>query len=349
MIRKNLPCLLLVTLALAACSDNAPPPEPLRAVRTIVIGTGSTATEHDFSGDVHARHESPLGFRIGGKLIARMVDPGTKVTAGQPLAKLDPADVTLQAAQAAAQLAQAEADVKRFRELRARNFISQSALDAHETAYKATQAQAGIARHQEEYATLRADAPGIVASVLVEAGQVVAAGTPVVILAQDGEREVAISLPESDLKRFKVGQPATIRLWADASDSSAKPAKVYRGRIRELAPMADPVTRTYAARVSILDSDSEVVLGMTAKVSLPSEAADSIAIPATAVLQQGETPAVWVVAADGSVALRDIKVLSWRDDLALIGSGLKAGERIVERGVHKLHAGEKIVITEAAK
>lgn len=338
---------MLAALLLAACTEPPPPAEPPRPVRTLVVGTGSADSAQSFSGDVHARHETPLGFRIGGKMVARLVDVGHRVRDGQALARLDAADIALQAAQAQAQLAQAEADTKRFRELRARNFISQSALDAHETALKTAQAQGSLARNQESYATLRANAAGVVVAVLAEPGQVVNAGTPVLAVAHDGEREVAISLPESSVTRFKVGDAAEVRLWVDAADS---PGKTYRGRIRELAPAADPATRTYPARVTLIDADARVALGMTAKVSFRTEGGNgSLLIPAAAILQQGDQPAVWVVAGDDTLSLRKVKVLDWRDDQALIGDGLKAGERIVERGVHKLHAGEKITFDKAAK
>jgi len=315
-------------------------------VRTLLVGTESSVGEQSFSGDVHARHEIPLGFRIGGKLVARLADVGATAKAGQTLARLDPADVALQAAQSEAQRVLAEAEVKRFRELRTKNFISQAALDAHEAALKTAQAQAGLARNQEDYAVLRAAAPGVVAAVLAEPGQVIGAGAPVMVLARAGKREVAISIPESTIGRFKVGDVAEVRLWANATDN---PDKLYRGRLRELSPAADAVTRTYAARVSLLDADPRVMLGMTAKVSFRGADSRAVMIPATAIIHQDGQPAVWLVSADGTVSLRPVKVLAWRDDRAVIGDGLKTGERIIGSGVHKLHAGEKVMIEKAAK
>lgn len=342
---KNIVVTIFLAM-LAACSKPVPPAEPPRPVRTIVIGTGTAVGDLRYSGDVHARHESPLGFRIGGKVIERLVDVGAKVSPGQSLARLDPAIVAMQAELARVQMKQAEDEAKRFRDLRAKNFISQSALDAHETALKAAQAQAGISGRTEDYATLRADTAGVIAAVMAEPGQVVAAGAPVVMLAKDGERDVVISLPESALNRFKVGDPAEVNLWSTAADNSGK---IYHGRIREVAPMADPVTRTYPARITIVDADTHVALGMTARVTFHVDSDGDILIPASAVMQQGDQPAVWVVASDNAVSLRSIKVLAWRDDRALIGDGLKSGERIVETGVHKIHAGEKITFDKAAK
>jgi membrane fusion protein, multidrug efflux system len=325
----------LASLMLAACSKSTPPPEPPRPLATLVVGSVVNESEQGFSGEVHARHETPLGFRIGGKLTQRLVDAGASVKAGQPLATLDAADAVLQMSQAEAQRAQAESDVKRFRDLRAKNFISQSALDAHETAFKAAQSQAGLARNVADYTTLRADAAGVVAATMAEPGQVLAAGSPVLMLARDGEREVSISIPESSVKNFKLGDQAVVHLWANE-------AKTYRAKIREIAPAADPVTRTYPARITLLDADAGIALGMTARVVFASKQADTILIPATAIYHQDEQPAVWVIDDKNIANVRPVKVASWRDGGAIIIDGLKPGERIVASGVHKVHAGEKV-------
>jgi RND family efflux transporter MFP subunit len=333
--RSTLACALLGTLVLVSCSEKTPPAEPPRPVATVVVGSDTVDSEQSFSGEVRARHETPLGFRISGKLAKRLVDTGASVKAGQALATLDAADAALQVSQAEAQRAQAEADVKRYRDLRSKNFISQSALDAHETAYKAAQAQAGLARNVENYTTLRADAAGVIAATLAEVGQVVAAGTPVMSLAQNGEREVLVSIPESSIGRYKVGDLAEVRLWAND-------AKAYHGKIRELSPAADPATRTYPARITLLDTDAGVVLGMTARVVFKAQQAGTMLIPAAAIYQQGEQPAVWVIDDKGAAKIRPIKVSSWQDGGAVVIDGLKAGERIVASGVHKVHVGEKV-------
>ena len=333
---KRILACAIPALLIVACSKEVPPPAPPRPVAALVVGSSEASREQSFSGEVRARHETPLGFRIGGKITARLVDAGAVVKMGQPLARLDPADVALQASQAAAQLAQVDADTKRFRELRAKNFISQSALDAHETALTAARSQAGLARNQADYATLHADANGIVSAVLAEAGQVVAAGTPVFMLAQQGEREVLISIPESRIGRYKVGDVAAVSLWADE-------AKTYHGRIREITPAADPATRTYPARIALTDADTAVALGMTAKVVFTAKDTGGMLVPASAIYQQGEQPAVWVIDDKGITSVRPVRVSAWQDGGAVITEGLKPGERIVASGVHKVHAGEKVV------
>jgi membrane fusion protein, multidrug efflux system len=322
------------TLLLCACSDPPPPPADTMIVKTLVAGQSESAATRSFSGAVHARYEMPLSFRIGGKLLERRVDAGAHVGAGDLLARLDPADVALQAAQAQSQLTLAEADARRYRDLRAKNFISAAALDAKETALKTAQSQAGLAGNQAGYARLSADRPGIVAAVLAEPGQVVAAGQPVMRLAQDGEREVAIDLPESVISSIQVGDVATVSLWAGGKD--------YHAKVREITPVADAATRTFATRVSLLDADAAVALGMTATVRFAAPGQPRLAIPLAAVFQQSDQPAVWVVGKDSTVSLRPIAVLAYADAGVVVGKGIEPGERIVAAGVHKLAAGQKV-------
>jgi RND family efflux transporter MFP subunit len=332
----------VLCLALAACSEPPPLPAPAKIVRSLVAGSAEAAGERRYSGDVHARYETVLAFRLNGKLTQRLVDAGALVKAGQPLARLDAADAALQATQADAQRALAEAEVKRYRDLRAKNFISQSALDAKETAFRAADAQFGLARNQSAYTTLTADRAGVVAAVLAEAGQVVAAGQPVLRLAPDGEREVAIAIPESDVAAYKVGDAAEVTLWAN----EAKPLK---GRLRELAAAADPATRTYAARVALPDADARLAIGMTATVKFSGKAGSGdLTVPLSAIFQQGDKPALWLIGKDNVLILRPITVARYSDAGAVISEGLQAGERFVAAGVHKLVAGEKVRLAEAA-
>ena len=328
-----LAALFLVT----ACSKSPLPPEPLRPVLTVVIGERADERAATYSGEVRSRYETPLAFRIGGKIAARLVDVGASVKSGDVLARLDPADSTLSASAANAQLDLASADLARYRELRSKNFVSQAALDAKETSFKSAKAQAELARNQRDYTVLRADHAGVVEAVAAEVGQVVAAGQTVVRVAHTDALEVAVAIPESRLpERLK---DAEITLWADERAS-------YRGVLRELSPVADAATRTYAARVAIIKPDTRMQLGMTAKVRFladkePAQAA-RLSVPLAAIFQQDGRPALWVVGADQTLSLRPVAVAAYGEQSATLAGGVKAGERIVVAGVHKLAAGEKI-------
>lgn len=335
--------LFVLVAVLAGCNkEPAPAVKTERPALTMVAGSAATDSGNTYSGEVRARHEAQLGFRIGGKIVERLVDAGARVDAGQVLMRLDPGDAGLQLGSAEAQHQLAEADAKRFRELRSKGFVSQAALDAKEAALKAAAAQAGLAHNQSAYTTLHADRAGVIAATLAEAGQVVGAGQPVLRLAPDGEREVAIAIPESQLANLKVGSTAEIVLLT-AGDNAAPLA----GRLRELSPAADPASRTYAARVTLTQPGPGVALGMTARVRFPTDKkSDGLLIPLSAIFQQGKQAAVWIVAADRTISLRPVQVAAYRDDGAVIAGGLAAGERIVSNGVHRLAAGEKIRILE---
>ena len=331
---------LSALLLVAACGKSAPVPESARPVLTRVVEAGSDAGAVSYSGEVRSRYEIPLGFRIPGKISARLVDNGAVVKAGDVLARLDPADTALSAASANAQLDLAEMDVRRYRELRVKNFVSQSALDAKETAFKSTKAQADLARNQSAYTELRSDKAGVVELVAAEVGQVVAAGQTVMRVARTDTLEVAVAIPEARMPEVRLRKEAEIALWADE-------AAAYKGVVRELSAMADPATRTYPARVTILKADEKVMLGMTANVKFlrngAEKQADSrLSVPLTAIFQQDGKPALWVVGADQTILLRPVMVASFGETAAVLESGIVSGERIVIAGVHKLNAGEKI-------
>lgn len=344
--------ILASAVLLSACGKEAPPPVTSeRPALTVLVGAQAADSGSIYSGEVRARYETVLGFRIGGKIVERLVDAGAFVKKGQVLARLDASDTGLQESSAAAQYRLAEEDLKRFKELRSQGFVSQSALDAKETALKAAAAQAGLARNQAAYTSLVSDRDGVVSATFAEVGQVVSAGQTVVRVAQQGEREVIFSIPESRYAAVKVGMPAEIEL--NATDSSA-PTTV-RGHVREISPAADTASRTYPARVAFDVGNNKVALGMTARVKLNQAAKDGVQkesgflLPLSAIFQQGDKAAVWIVAADHSVSLRPVVVAAYRDDGALIASGIAAGERIVVAGVHKLTAGEKVQAIEESK
>ena len=324
---------LTCALFVAGCGEAPPPAAVVPVVKTLIAGAAATDAVRSYSGEVRARRETTLAFRVGGKIAERLVDAGAVVKAGQPLARLDPADLALQAGQAEAQRALAAADARRYRDLRARNFVSQSALDARETTLEAAAAQAALAKNQAAYAVLRADKAGVIAQVLAEPGQVVGAGQGVFRLAEAGEIEVAIAVPETRLAGLAPGAAAEVSLLTGG---------VLRGRLRELSPVADPATRTYAARISRLDAGAAPALGMTATVRFAQARSPRLVIPLAAVFQQGGAHAVWVIGTDDTVVLRPVKLAAYGDGGATVAEGLQAGERIVAAGVHKLTAGQKI-------
>jgi len=270
---RTLMALLAGLLAAGGCSEQAPVTDPIRPVMLTQVVPGSGAQNAVFSGEVKARHESDLAFRVGGKLIARAVDVGARVRAGEVLARLDPADLQLAAEAARAQMAAArvdyefaQAELERYQGLRDQKFVSVSALDAKRNATKAAhakyeQAKANLAvtENQVDYAALTAPEAGAVTAVNAEAGQVVAAGQTVMRLAREDEREVAIAVPEARLDELAQAQAISVILVAE-------PERSYRGRVREVSPAVDPVTRTFAVRVSVLDPAPALQWGMTANV-----------------------------------------------------------------------------------
>lgn len=332
--------LLGTLLLVCACGKVTPPPEPPRPVLTGIIGASDESGAVSYSGEVRSRFETPLGFRIPGKIAARLVDAGAQVKAGDVLAKLDPADTALSAAAANAQLDLAAADVRRYRELRDRNFVSQAALDAKETGFKAARAQGDLASNQSSYTVLRAEQAGVVELVAAEVGQVVAAGQTVMRVARTDTLEVAVAIPETRMPDLHLLKAAEVSLWADEKAR-------FQGVLRELSPVADPLTRTYAARVSILNPDARVLLGMTANVKFLRNTSGTtsglrLSVPLTAIFQQEGKPALWIVGIDQTISLRPVTVSSYGETTVILDSGAQAGERIVVAGVHKLSAGEKI-------
>ena len=336
---------LAAVLLLASCGRGTPPPEPARSVLTTVLGAQSGSNTPSYSGEVRSRYETQLAFRVAGKISERLVDAGAQVKAGDVLARLDPVDMALTAASAKAELELAEADVRRYRELRERNFVSQAALDGKETALKTNKAKADLAGNQSAYATLRADQSGVVSQVVAEVGQVVSPGQVVMRMARTDALEVAVAIPEARMPEVRKLEVAEVSLWAD-------PQAKYKGILRELSQVADSATRTYAARVSILQPDAKLMLGMSAQVRFADEKASAapalLSIPLTAVFQQEGKPALWVVGADDTLSLRPIVIARFDEDKALVASGVSVGERIVVAGVHKLTAGEKIKAIDQA-
>ena len=350
------PQLLLASaavLALAACSKVEPAPEPIRAVRTVTVAPQTAGGSWEYAGEVRARTESRLGFRVGGKVVRRDADLGDTVKAGQVLARLDPQDLKLgqDAARAAlvaaqANLDQTAADFKRFRELRDQGFISSAELERRDTALKAAQAQLDQARaqasvqgNQAAYAALVADAGGVITGVDAEPGMVVAAGAPVVRLAHDGPRDVVFAVPEDKVGVVKAlaAQPGRfkVRLWG--ADGAPLPAT-----IREIAAAADPVTRTFLVKADV--GKAGVRLGQTATVLVEApQVAGVTKLPLSALKEEQGRSVVFVVdKASMTVKSRPVVVAGADDNEAVIGAGLEPGLAVVTAGVHVLAEGQKV-------
>lgn len=337
---------------LSACARHEASPEAVRPVKLARVETGTASAATVFAGEVKARHESDLGFRIGGKIVERRVDVGARVSKGAVLARLDAADVGLQAqaAKAAVAAAQTEfdyakAEFDRYANLHDLKFVSASALDqkrntmnANAAKLEQARAQLAVAGNQAGYASLVADGDGVVTAIGAEVGQVVSAGQLVVRLAREDEREVAIAVPENRLDELKGAKALAVVLWAD-------PDRPYAAKVREIAPAVDAATRTFAVRVTILAPDAAVRWGMTANVVLRTDAGGSAAlVPSSSITHASDgKPAVFVFdPTSGAVRLRPVTLGAFREDGTLVEAGLSGGEWIVAAGVHKLRNGQVV-------
>nr|WP_245606886.1 efflux RND transporter periplasmic adaptor subunit [Simplicispira psychrophila] len=345
-----------LAVLVAGCSRPEPPPEPVRSVKLLTVGVTALQSQIEYAGEVRARVESRLGFRVAGKIVRRQAELGQRVRAGQVLAQLDPQDYQLaaQAAQAQVSAAQtqrdlAAADFKRYAALKAQNFISGAELERRQATLQAAQATLAQARaqsssqgNQTDYTRLLADMAGVVTGIDAEPGQVVAAGTPVLRIAQDGARDVVFAVPEDKVAQMAPGQAVRVRAWSGG--------ETLVGRVREVAASADPVTRTYAVKVG-LDGATALPLGATVYVApqgLGHAGTQAITLPTTALRQQGQGTAVWVYEpATSTVRSQEVEIASADGNAAVVASGLTPGMQVVATGVHVLSPGQKVVIYES--
>lgn len=339
-------------LSLTANASRVSANEPVvRPARVLEIAYAKQAQSLVLAGTVVPRIESTLGFRVAGKLVQRAVDVGASVKPGDLIAQLDPSDYRLAVDNAHAALvsaeadhARAKADHDRYLALRGGAAFTQQTLDQRQSLSATAQARVDQARSQLSsaennlaYADLRADVAGIVTAVQAEVGQVLPQGQGVVRVARMDELEILVGVPEHRLKAVRESAAAGFELWSD-------PGKRHAARLRELSPSADPTSRTYPARFSIVDPPEFIGLGMTATLSFERPDTTAVAeVPLAAIFQQGTRPAVWVVDKEtGAVELRPVVVARWRNDTAAIASGVTNGELIATAGVHKLEAGQKV-------
>ena len=347
---------IVACLLLQACSKPVPAEEPVRAVKVLTVGLDAMQSGAEYAGEVRSRVESRLGFRVSGKLLRRNVETGQHVRAGELLAQLDPQDFKLAADGARAQLAAAAtnrdlalADYKRYKDLREQNFISAAELERRDTALKAAQAQVDQAQaqlaglgNQTGYANLVADVAGVVTSVDAEPGQVLAAGTPVLRIAQDGPRDVVFAVPEDKVGKLKVGSQVLVQAWAEQKSASAV--------VREVAASADAVTRTYTVKVGLTGSENWP-LGSTVTVApkaLDRSGPSVIKLPTSALQHDGEKAAVWVLEkATMTVRLQPIAITTADGNDVVVSRGLEPGMLVVSVGAHVLNPGQKVTIYQS--
>jgi len=329
-----------LAIAVAACGKSEVPAEAARPVLVMHPSGGPQAAFSAYAGEIRAREESALSFRIGGNLVKRHVDAGDRVRRGQLLAELDPGDAGLQIAAAQAEMARLGGDLARYRTLVAQKLVSQSAFDAQQAAYRAARAQYQLMRNQSAYTRLVAPRDGVIATRLAEAGQTVAAGQTVYTLAGDAGREVAIALPESRIRDIKAGQPVLVELWS-------APDERMPGRIREISPAADPQARTYAARVALEgDAANAVDLGQSARVYMQEHGeAAALGVPLSAVQRgaDGRSSALWVVDPKSRrVHLAPVQIGAYAEGMVPVLGGVDASAWVVAAGGQLLREGQLV-------
>lgn len=350
--------LLLAMLAFAGCERKQEATTEVRPVKTQTVRLQPLASESSYSGEVRARYETRLAFRVGGKITSRLVEVGQEVKAGQLLARLDPQDLQLsvmakraQRDAAKADFEKAKADLDRYAHLLERKFISPAEFDQRRLAFEAArsrfeqaEAQLSFDSNQAAYSSLVADHNGVVTGVDAEVGQVVAPGQSVVRVARLDEKEVLVSVPESRVEELRGVLNPKVVLWAN-------PGKIYTGRLREIAPDADRMTRTYAAKISMIDADASVRLGMTANVLLGEVGKISATrLPMSALIQRGKQAQVWMVDANsGKVHAVPVKVGDYIENDVMVLSGLQEGAQVVTAGASLLFEGQKVKLMDGAR
>jgi membrane fusion protein, multidrug efflux system len=338
--------------AIGGCKSEATlQQEAVRPVKVAIVEAGPQGRTLSYSGVVRPRIESALGFRVPGKIIERSVNVGDRVEIEQQIARLDETDLKLaeNSAKAAVLAARSRREVaadnlERAKVLLPKAIISQAAydtrrneLDAAAAALDSAEAQLRQAVNAVSYASLKADKAGIVTGVSAEPGQVVAAGQAIISLADAGETEIALAVPEQDAARLQIGQWGQVTLWAG-------PRLSVDGRVREIAGQADPASRTYAVRISVSTPPQAMRLGMTATVALLiAQDSTPLVVPVTALTESSSNPTVFVVDQVNKVVRRTAVALSGAaDDGVRVAAGLSAGDMVVTAGVQFLRDGMRV-------
>lgn len=347
-VRMQLIFVLVICLLLAGCGKSVEV-QKTALVRSQVVRVEHTGQSASYSGEVRGRYETQLAFQVDGKIIRRNVELGSVVRPGDVLMEIDPKDIiqtvnssSAQVYSAQSQLRLAESNLTRYKQLYEENAISRAQYEQYQNAYDVAaasvqQATAQYAQGSNKlgYSSLYANNSGIISSINAEAGQVVSAGQSVITLVQDGEREVEISVPENQVENLYTAKQIKVAFWA-------LPNTTVQGKVREISPVADKVSRTYKVRISLVNPPETIKLGMTASVMVAKEAlGNTVYIPLAALYQTGDTPGCWVVNND-MVTLRPIKIGVFDDNKVQVLEGLNDGDVIVTAGVHKLQEGQKV-------
>jgi RND family efflux transporter MFP subunit len=347
--------LALLAVSLGGCNDTVA--EKLTLPRPVLVATvhyEAESPERSFVGTIKPRIETDMGFRVPGKVAKRLVEVGQTVDVGQPLATLDEVDLKLQAEQAEAELraatgvlAQASAAETRAKELRAKGWATDAQMDqaratADEARARLNRAQRSVelTNNSLSYATIAADSRGVVTATLIDPGQVVSAGQTAIRVARFAEKEAVVAIPETLLNRAKEGV-ASVSLWSE-------PNKKYVAKLREIAPNADPATRTYLAKFSLPDAGESVSLGMTATLTLADPATMRVArLPLSALFSEGRDPSFYVVDDKGEVSLKPVTVKSYESNDVVISGGVDEGAKVVALGVQKLDPAQKVRVVSS--
>ena len=351
---KAVIALSAAVLLLAGCSKEEPAPEPIRPVLSVEVKGLDQQSLGRFAGNIQARYESTLGFRVSGRIARRAVDVGSQVEKNQLLATLDPTDQQNQLranqgdlARVQAQFINAQANARRQQELFDRGVGAQAGLDIAQTDLKTAQssldqAKAAVsqAKDQLSYSELRADHAAVVNQWKVEVGQVVSAGEEVVVLARPDVKEAVIDLPAGLAETLPAGVEFHVQSQLD-------PSVATTGTLRELEPRPDSSTRTRRARLTLTETPPAFRLGTAISVTLSTAIAPRIEVPLSALQEVDGKTRIWLLDTHSqTVQTRDISVISRDADSALLNDGVKPGERIVIAGVNSLKPGQKVKIDE---
>lgn len=338
-----------VSAVLTGCQQKENPPVPLRVVM-VAQPTTAELGKTSYSGEVRARQEADLSFRVAGKVTQRMVDVGSQVQKGQTLATLDPTDANLQLNAAQAQLDSAlsvertaKTELERYRQLLPANAISRSQFDQVENQYKTARSNVQQARanldvvsNQAAYSTLRADKSGVVVTRHIEVGQVVNAGQPIYTIAIDGEREVVVGVPEQLVNQLQVRQPVQVSLWSNAE-------QLLPAYIREISPAAD-ASRTFAVRVALNSGSTSVNIGQSARVFIRApNSSQQLSVPLSAITAEQQHAYVLVFnPSNATLIKKPVQIGAYGRDSVPVLAGLSPQDWVVVGGVHLLQPGQKV-------